>query len=197
MASPRPSAVSKSSPPPRALQYGFGATSIAAFVLALSTDGVEAILIRERLDKSALVAELQRRFPNMRVTYDRAATEAAIDAVTAFIENPKKNIALPLVIHGTEFQRRVWDAVLKIPFGETTTFAEIARRVGSPRAVRAVGSACTRNPLEFAIPCHRVLRTDGAYAGGSPWGDRRQKAIVEREARSHGTVRKARRTKTR
>jgi AraC family transcriptional regulator, regulatory protein of adaptative response / methylated-DNA-[protein]-cysteine methyltransferase len=89
---------------------------------------------------------------------------------------------LPLDIRGTDFQRRVWAAVERVPFATTTTFAEIARQAGSPNAVRAVGNACSRNPLEFAIPCHRVLRSDGSFSGGSPWGDHRQSTIVGREA---------------
>jgi AraC family transcriptional regulator, regulatory protein of adaptative response / methylated-DNA-[protein]-cysteine methyltransferase len=76
---------------------------------------------------------------------------------------------------------------MEIPFGNTTTFAQIAKQVGSPRAVRAVGNACSRNPIEFAIPCHRVLRSDGSYSGGSQWGDRRQATIVQREANHLGT----------
>jgi AraC family transcriptional regulator of adaptative response/methylated-DNA-[protein]-cysteine methyltransferase len=100
----------------------------------------------------------------------------------SFVESPRANIALALDIRGTEFQRLVWAAVMKVPFGETSTFAQIAREIGSPHAVRAVGNACSQNPLEFAIPCHRILRSDGSYAGGSAWGDRRQSTIVQREA---------------
>jgi AraC family transcriptional regulator of adaptative response/methylated-DNA-[protein]-cysteine methyltransferase len=166
------------------LQYGFGTTSVAAILVALSPAGVAAILVKERLARAAMFAELQARFPEALLEYDRSATEDALKVVTEFVERPQANISLPLVIHGTPFQHRVWDAVLNVPFGTTTTFTEIARRAGSPRAVRAVGSACTRNPLEFAIPCHRVLRSNGTYSGGSAWGDRRQAAIVEREAAS-------------
>ena len=103
---------------------------------------------------------------------------------SAFVEDPRENLTLPLDIRGTDFQRRVWEAVSEIPFGRTTTFAEIGRVIGAPKAVRAVGNACSRNPLEFAIPCHRVLRGDGSYSGGSEWGDRRQETIVQRETAS-------------
>jgi AraC family transcriptional regulator of adaptative response/methylated-DNA-[protein]-cysteine methyltransferase len=83
--------------------------------------------------------------------------------------------------------------MLAIPFGQTTTFAEIAARIGAPKAVRAVGNACASNPLEFAIPCHRVLRSDGSWSGGGPWGDRRQRTIVSREAAAvrEGAVKRA------
>ena len=105
-----------------------------------------------------------------------------VEAMINFVEDPHGSLTLPLDIRGTDFQRRVWEAVGRIPFGRTTTFLEIARAIGVPRAVRAVGNACSQNPLEFAIPCHRVLRTDGSYSGGSAWGDRRQETIVQREA---------------
>ena len=107
-----------------------------------------------------------------------------VERVVAFVEDPREDLTLPLDIRGTDFQRRVWEAVSKIPFGRTTTFADIAREIGAPKAVRAVGNACSQNPLEFAIPCHRVLRSDGSYSGGSAWGDWRQETIVQREAAS-------------
>jgi AraC family transcriptional regulator, regulatory protein of adaptative response / methylated-DNA-[protein]-cysteine methyltransferase len=169
------------------LRYGLADTSIAAVLVALSDKGVAAIAIREHPDPDAQVLDLQALYPRACLQHDPVATKHIVKAVVDFVEHPQRDLDLPLDIRGTAFQRQVWDAVLKIPFGETTTFAEIAKRVGSPRAVRAVGSACTRNPLEFAIPCHRVLRSDGSYSGGSPWGDRRQARIVRREAECHHT----------
>jgi AraC family transcriptional regulator of adaptative response/methylated-DNA-[protein]-cysteine methyltransferase len=163
-------------------------------LVALSSNGVAAIMIQERPDDEALVAALRARFPRAELRRYDAATRKAIEAVVDFVERPHANLDLPLDIRGTNFQRRVWDAVLSVPFGETTTFANVAREAGYPRAVRAVGNACTNNPLEFAIPCHRVLRSDGSWSGGSPWGDRRQAAIVGREAAYGSGV--ARRTAT-
>lgn len=164
------------------IRYGFGRTSVAFLLVGVSGRGVVAIAISERADEEALVAELRDRFPLAELRHDRAGTREAVEAAVGFVERPRGDLALPLDIRGTDFQRRVWEAVRGIPFGETTTFAEIARKVGSPRAVRAVGNACSQNPLEFAIPCHRVLRSDGSYSGGSPWGDRRQSTVVQREA---------------
>lgn len=168
------------------IAYGFGRASITALLVTLSSNGVAAIMIQERPDDEALVAALRARFPRAELRRDDAATRKAIEAVVDFVERPHANLDLPLDIRGTNFQRRVWDAVLSVPFGETTTFANVAREAGYPRAVRAVGNACTNNPLEFAIPCHRVLRSDGSWSGGSPWGDRRQAAIVGREAAYSG-----------
>jgi AraC family transcriptional regulator, regulatory protein of adaptative response / methylated-DNA-[protein]-cysteine methyltransferase len=166
------------------VRYGFGQTSVGTILVALSDGGAVAIAIREHRDEDALVAALRARLPHATLQHDPTGTREAVEAVAGFVEKPRGNIALPLDIRGTEFQRRVWAAVMKVPFAKTTTFAEVAREAGSPLAVRAVGNACSQNPLEFAIPCHRVLRSDGSYSGGSAWGDHRQSAIVQREAQS-------------
>jgi 2-iminobutanoate/2-iminopropanoate deaminase len=165
------------------IRYGVGQTSIAAFLLALSDKGVVVILIQEHPGDEKLAAALRARFPRTELQHDHAGTREMVESAVNFVEDPCGNLALPLDIRGTDFQRRVWGAVSKIPFARTTTFLEIARAIGAPKAVRAVGNACSQNPLEFAIPCHRVLRSDGSYSGGSEWGDRRQKTLVEREAR--------------
>jgi AraC family transcriptional regulator of adaptative response/methylated-DNA-[protein]-cysteine methyltransferase len=164
------------------LRYGFGMTSIAAVGVVLSSKGVVAIAIRESPDEEAMLAELQARFRGADLQPDPEATRRTLKSVVEYVERPSANLALPLDIRGSEFQRRVWSAVMAVPFGDTTTFTEIAKQAGSPRAVRAVGNACSQNPIEFAIPCHRVLRSDGSYSGGSHWGDRRQATIVQREA---------------
>jgi AraC family transcriptional regulator of adaptative response/methylated-DNA-[protein]-cysteine methyltransferase len=164
------------------VRYAFGKTSVAALLVAASGDRIVAIMIRERPNDAAFVTDLRKRFQRAEFRHDRTGMREAVQTVVDFVESPRSDIALPLDIRGTEFQRRVWGAVMDVPFGQTTTFADIARKVGSARAVRAVGNACTQNPLEFAIPCHRVLRSDGSYSGGSPWGDRRQSTIVRREA---------------
>jgi AraC family transcriptional regulator of adaptative response/methylated-DNA-[protein]-cysteine methyltransferase len=179
------------------IRYGFSQTSVGTILVAESVNGIVAIAIREHPDEDALLSTVRARFPHAVLRHDRTGTRKAVAAVVGFVEGPRGNIALPLDIRGTEFQRRVWAAVMKIPFAKTTNFAEIARTVGSPRAVRAVGNACSQNPLEFAIPCHRVLRSDGSYSGGSTWGDRRQSTVVRREAQwsaSMGAKRGARRT---
>ena len=170
------------------IRYGFGRTSVAAVLVAASDKGVVAILIQEHPGDEALVEALRVRFPRAELRHDRTGTHEMVEAVVSFVEDPRGNLALPLEIRGTDFQRWVWEAIRKIPFGQTTTSLEIARAIGAPKAVRTVGSACSRNPLEFAIPCHRVLRTDGSYSGGSEWGDWRQETIVQREAASRAQL---------
>jgi AraC family transcriptional regulator, regulatory protein of adaptative response / methylated-DNA-[protein]-cysteine methyltransferase len=166
------------------IRFGLGQTSVAALLVAVGPAGVVAIIISEHPDADAQIAELKRRFPDAHLVRDDEGIKAEMAAVIDFVEAPTGNIELPLDVRGTDFQQRVYREVLAIPLRETRTFADIAARIGSPKAVRAVGNACSRNPLEFAIPCHRVLRSDGSWAGGGAWGDRRQRTIVTREAAS-------------
>jgi AraC family transcriptional regulator of adaptative response/methylated-DNA-[protein]-cysteine methyltransferase len=171
----------EAAPDTQVIRYGFGESSLAALLVARGRHGVVAIIIREKLEQEAMHTELRRRFPNAHLVHDDAGLATEIGAVAGFVDDPRENLSIPVDIRGSAFQRAVYAAVLEVPFGETVTFSEIARRIGRPKAVRAVGSACTRNPLEFAIPCHRVLRSDGKWAGGSAWGDDRQAQLVHRE----------------
>jgi AraC family transcriptional regulator of adaptative response/methylated-DNA-[protein]-cysteine methyltransferase len=164
------------------IRYGFARTNIAALLVATSDDGLVAVLMRDHPDEEALAADLAERLPDADRVRDNKAVRQMVEAVTSFVERPTSSIDQPLDIRATGFFASVYRAVLEIPFGETRTFGEIAAAAGSPNAARAVGSACTRNPIEFAIPCHRVLRSDGRWSGGSAWGDWRQSVIVGREA---------------
>jgi AraC family transcriptional regulator of adaptative response/methylated-DNA-[protein]-cysteine methyltransferase len=103
------------------------------------------------------------------------------DAYIAFLEQPTRDFDVPLAPQGTPFQLRVWQALRKIPLGTTTTYAALAASMGlAPTAVRAVGGACAANPIAVAIPCHRVLRSDGGL-GGYRWGLERKQALLARE----------------
>jgi len=103
--------------------------------------------------------------------------------IRAFIEGDSTLAQLPLDIRGTVFQRRVWDELRRIPRGETRTYGEIARAIGAPAAVRAVGSACGANPVALVVPCHRAVRTDGGL-GGYAWGVRRKKKLLALEKKN-------------
>lgn len=107
--------------------------------------------------------------------------EALVARVVGFIEAPE-GLDLPLDIRGTAFQRRVWRALKDIPVGRTISYAELARRIGSPKAVRAVAGACAANNIAVAIPCHRVVRYDGSLSGYA-WGVDRKRALIAKEAR--------------
>jgi AraC family transcriptional regulator of adaptative response/methylated-DNA-[protein]-cysteine methyltransferase len=100
-----------------------------------------------------------------------------------FVEAPAVGLDLPLDIRGTAFQQRVWQALREIPAGETASYSEIARRIGSPQSIRAVAQACGANILAVAIPCHRVVKQDGTLSGYR-WGVQRKRALLEREAHS-------------
>jgi AraC family transcriptional regulator of adaptative response/methylated-DNA-[protein]-cysteine methyltransferase len=105
--------------------------------------------------------------------------------VAQWIVSPRRDLDLPLDIRGTAFQRRVWRELRRIPAGSTASYGEIARRIGKPGSARAVGRACASNPLALAVPCHRVVRSDGA-PGGYRWGVERKRVLLEREG---GTMR--------
>jgi AraC family transcriptional regulator, regulatory protein of adaptative response / methylated-DNA-[protein]-cysteine methyltransferase len=97
------------------------------------------------------------------------------------VEDPRRGLELPLDVRGTAFQQRVWQALRDIPAGKTVSYTELARRIGSPKSVRAVAQACGANALAVAIPCHRVVRNDGALSGYR-WGVKRKRALLDREA---------------
>jgi methylated-DNA-[protein]-cysteine S-methyltransferase len=110
--------------------------------------------------------------PNWR--RDDAALEPAARQLAAYFAGERTSFDMPLDLHGTEFQRRVWQALLAIPFGETTSYGEIARRIGAPSAVRAVGGAVGRNPISIVVPCHRVVGSNGSLTGFGGGLDRKR-----------------------
>ncbi len=128
----------------------------------------------------ALLGDLRRRFPRARIVADDAALADAVGAVLAFIEEPKQALDLPLDLRGTAFQLRVWQALVSIPPGETRTYGQLAAMVGNTKAVRAVARSCATNPVSLAVPCHRVVGSDGDLTGYR-WGVPRKRALLDRE----------------
>ena len=126
--------------------------------------------------------DLQDRFPNAQLVGGDATFEGVVAKVVGFVESPDVRLDLPLDVRGTAFQRRVWQAMREIAPGETASYSELARRIGAPKSTRAVASACAANVLAVAIPCHRVVRSDGGLSGYR-WGVERKRALIEREAR--------------
>ncbi len=160
------------------IRYGTGRCSLGLVLAAQSTRGICAILLGD--DAGKMVRELRERFPKAEVEAGDKAFAAVVKQVVAFVDEPGRGLDLPLDIRGTAFQKRVWKALQDIPCGETLTFAEIAKRIGKPKAVRAVGSACGANAIGVAIPCHRALRTDGGL-GGYYWGLPRKRGLLKKE----------------
>jgi AraC family transcriptional regulator of adaptative response/methylated-DNA-[protein]-cysteine methyltransferase len=133
----------------------------------------------------ALVHSLQDRFPKAEMIGGDRSFERLVAEVIAAVEEPETAHRLPLDVRGTAFQERVWLALRAIPAGRTATYAEIAKAIGNPSAVRAVARACAANPAAVAIPCHRVVRTGGS-AGGYRWGVGRKQKLLDREVLPNG-----------
>ena len=149
-------------------------------LVASSAKGVAAILIGD--DPEALVRDLQDRFPRAQLIGADHDYEALVATVVGFVERPRVGLDLPLDVRGTAFQRRVWQALRKVPVGRTVTYRELAAKIGAPPSARAVASACAANHLAVAIPCHRVVRNDGSIAGYA-WGVERKRGLIAREAK--------------
>ena len=165
------------------IKFAVGQTSLGAILVASSAKGVASILLGD--DPDELVRNLQDRFPKAHLIGADRDYEALVAQVVGFVEAPGIGLELPLDVRGTAFQQRVWQALQQVPVGEAVSYGEVARRIGSPRALRAVASACAANNLAVVIPCHRVVRKDGLRSGYA-WGVERKRALLDREA-SHGT----------
>jgi AraC family transcriptional regulator, regulatory protein of adaptative response / methylated-DNA-[protein]-cysteine methyltransferase len=163
------------------IRFAVGECSLGAILVAQTDRGVCAILMGD--DPDALVRDLQDRFPQAELIGGDAAFEELIAKVVGFVETPALGLDLPLDVRGTAFQQRVWRALRRVPSGKTVSYAELAKRIGSPKSVRAVAQACAANPLAVAIPCHRVVRSDGGLSGYR-WGVERKQALLEREAKA-------------
>ncbi|TJV37732.1 MAG: bifunctional DNA-binding transcriptional regulator/O6-methylguanine-DNA methyltransferase Ada [Mesorhizobium sp.] len=161
------------------IRFAVGETSLGSILVASSQKGVASILLGD--DPDALVRDLQDRFPKARLIGGDRDYEALVARVVGLVEAPALGLDLPLDVRGTAFQQRVWQALQEIPVGKTVSYAEMARRIGTPNATRAVAAACAANALAVAIPCHRVIRKDGALSGYA-WGAERKRALLEREA---------------
>src|SRR5476649_1214411 len=147
--------------------------------LGMTPSGLRAILLGD--DADALARDLQDRFPQAQLIGAEPAYEQVVARVVGLIEAPGIGLDLPLDVRGTAFQQRVWQVLRDIPAGRTVSYAELAALAGSPNGARAVAGACAANPLAVAIPCHRVVRNDGALSGYR-WGVERKAALLDREA---------------
>jgi AraC family transcriptional regulator of adaptative response/methylated-DNA-[protein]-cysteine methyltransferase len=161
------------------IRFAVGQCSLGAILVAATDKGVCAIAFGD--DPDALVQDLQDRFDRAQLIGGDAEFEQLVAKVVGFVEQPSLGLDLPLDVRGTAFQQRVWQALREIPAGATISYLEIAQRIGAPKAVRAVAQACAANAIAVAIPCHRVVRNDGALSGYR-WGVERKRALLAREA---------------
>ena len=144
------------------ISYGTGRCALGALLVASSERGIVSIMVRDT--QARLIRDLTARFPKANLVRDEKGCRRVLAQVARYIAAPFRPFPLPLDIRGTELQQRVWSEVRKIPFGKTSTYSEIAAAIGSPRAIRAVASSCSRSWFAFAIPCHRVLHTGATPA---------------------------------
>ena len=160
------------------VRFAVGECTLGSILVAQSGRGVCAVLMGD--DPNQLARDLQDQFPRARLIGGDPGFEQLVAKVVGFVEAPGMGLELPLDVRGTAFQQRVWQALREIPPGATVSYADIAKRIGAPKAVRAVAQACGANPIAVAIPCHRVVRNDGALSGYR-WGVERKRALLERE----------------
>jgi AraC family transcriptional regulator, regulatory protein of adaptative response / methylated-DNA-[protein]-cysteine methyltransferase len=161
------------------IHFAIGDGALGMVLVAMSDNGVCAILFGD--DAGSLKRDLQDRFPQARLDKDGGGDAAVMMArIVGFVAAPDQPFNARLDIRGTAFQQRVWSALRDIPIGSTASYTDIANAIGSPKAVRAVAGACAANALAVVIPCHRVVRGDGALSGYR-WGVDRKRTLLERE----------------
>jgi len=163
------------------IRFAVSDCSLGKILVAQSGRGVCAILFGD--DATRLARDLKERLPKARLTEGDGKFRKLVSQVVRFIEAPGAGLDLPLDVQGTAFQQKVWKALRKIPAGKTVSYADVARAIGAPKAVRAVAGACAANPVAVAIPCHRVVAKDGGL-GGYHWGAERKRALLARESKA-------------
>jgi len=161
------------------VRYGITHCSLGRLIAGWSEDGLCAIELGDT--DNELVALLQAHFPRQVIEPAAASQAPALAAIRELIESPTSHSGLALAPQGTDFQRKVWQTLQRIPAGTTVSYSELARMLGHPKAVCAVATACAANKLAVVIPCHRVVRSDGSL-GGYRWGIERKRALLNREA---------------
>jgi AraC family transcriptional regulator of adaptative response/methylated-DNA-[protein]-cysteine methyltransferase len=160
------------------IHYAFCESSLGSVLVAVTEKGICAITLGD--GREFLLKDLQRRFAKTEIVPTDKYTDSYIAKVIELIERPEAGFDAPLDVRGTAFQQSVWQALRTIPLGKTASYAEIARAIGMPKATRAVAQACGANHIAVVIPCHRVVRTDGALSGYR-WGVERKATLLERE----------------
>ena len=163
----------------KVIRYSTAKSDLGWIIIAATKNGICNISLSN--NHALLIANANELFPIGNYDRNDESLKNWIMKLVEFVHKPTKNLMLPLEITGTVFQCNVWSKIQKIPLGETRTYKEIAQSIGNPLAYRAVAQACATNPLALAIPCHRVLRTDGKLSGYR-WGTNIKNNLLERES---------------
>ncbi len=161
------------------IAYSVGTSAFGNILVARDAQGVCAIASRPE----ELTSDLAKLFPQTELVRDDRELDDDLQKVLRFVETPSSGLTLELAMRGTPFQQRVWEELIKVPPGRIITYAALAARIGQLTAVRAVANACAANAIALAIPCHRVVRSNGALSGYR-WGVERKRALLEREAQA-------------
>jgi AraC family transcriptional regulator of adaptative response/methylated-DNA-[protein]-cysteine methyltransferase len=162
-------------------RFAIRESSLGSILVAKSGRGICAILIGD--DPNQLIRDLHLQFPHASLIGGEDDFEQVVSKVVGFVEAPAAGLDLPLDVRGTAFRKRVWHALCEIPAGSRASYTDLAHRIGLPKSVRAVARACGANTLAVAIPCHRVVRSDGALSGYR-WGFERKRVLLDREAQA-------------
>jgi AraC family transcriptional regulator, regulatory protein of adaptative response / methylated-DNA-[protein]-cysteine methyltransferase len=160
------------------IAYAITETDLGSMLVAATDRGICMIAFGD--DQEELIRDLTQTFPRAQISRNPRQLTAHVEAVVKLIKQPSQSLDLPLDIQGTAFQQRVWQALRQIPAGETITYSQLAKKIGRPKSTRAVASACARNKLAVAIPCHRVINSTGGLSGYR-WGIQRKKQLLQRE----------------
>ncbi len=168
---------------PERITYATAQTSAGRVLVAMSDQGIVWAGFSDSRDDADALAAVARKVAGAEIQIAGDEHAAWVAAVVRHVETPlKPGRKPPLDMRGTEFQHDVWDAMLQVPPGATTSYAEVARQVGRPTAYRAVAQACKANPVAIVVPCHRVIGSDGSMTGyGGPSGVKRKRELLERE----------------
>ena len=165
------------------IHYTVVPSALGRLLVAATERGVCSIKLGD--SAAALAEDLRREYPRAALEDDLGKLSPAVVALREFLAGERPRVDLPLDVQGTAFQRRVWNYLRRIPFGETKSYGEVARAIGQPRAARAVAAACASNHAALVIPCHRVVQGDGA-PGGYHWGADRKRQLLDMEGLGRG-----------
>ncbi len=165
--------------PSRHIEYTVAATRLGLLLVAATERGVCHVRFGDRAPE--LEAGLAREFPYASIRCNEVALKPWRDALVSYVEGHSARIDVPLDVGGSRFERRVWDALRRIPRGHTRSYGAVAAEIGAPRGARAVARACARNPVPLAIPCHRVVPARGG-SGGYRFGAERKRALLALES---------------